>query len=107
MKNFITFPLRLNENDFISEMFLFAKIISENLRTLGVEVKKYEIYMLAANEKAAHIDIKLNNGSNVIVSIDTRMSQGILFFFNKQSEACSYAEFRQKGFLKLVNMIKD
>lgn len=108
-KKFIPLPIRIVENDFISEMFLLARILSENLQSLGVEVKESPIFLLDRKKKAAHIDIQLYNGNNAIVSIDAETPQGVTvyFFYEKKSETCLYTDFRQKKFLELVNMIKD
>lgn len=121
-KKFIPLPIRLNGNNFVSEIFLLARIISENLQTLGVGVKKYQMFMLAANKKLANINIQLNDDRNVIISIDaTDAPRGASIYFSvskkieictyvdfeKKSEICSYTNFRHIGFLGLVNTIKD
>jgi hypothetical protein len=109
-KKLIPLPLRIREDDFISEMFLLARIISENLRLLEVEVRGYEIFMLSSQVNCANINIMLENGSNAIVSISSDPLKGGMFvyFFNKQTrKSCSYADFQQKKFLELANMIKN
>ena len=103
----IPFPVRLTREDFISEMFLLSRILSENLRIIGVNVKKCTIFMLCKKYNVANIEIEMG-GNNAVVSIDATSTKVFVYYSYKNiKKSCFYDQFRESFFIDFINSAKD